>query len=109
MVEEDQIVGSVLDLFTALDNMPAPEPWMSFEDVPKDTRERILSTHRSVAVLMSQATGIEHNMLSFALFQALRSAAAQGLVRDEATARTLIEQTTTIALQLHARDSSTKH
>lgn len=102
MIEQCKLVGSVLDLFDALDAMPPATPSRDMDDVPQAVVKRITTTHQDCAWALSQATGISPGVLTFTLFQAVNTAIHAGMPRTPESAAWVAEKAMSLAMAVQS-------
>lgn len=102
MIEQDKLVGSVLDLFDALDVLPAVTPSRGMDDVPQEIVKRIAERHQDCAWALSQATGIAPAVLTFTLFQAVNTAVHAGMPRTPVSAAWVAEKAMSLAMAVQS-------
>lgn len=102
MIEQRKLVESVLDLFDALDAMPAMTPSRDMDDVPQPVVKRIAATHQDCAWALSQATGIPPGVLTFTLFQAVDTAIHAGMPRTPESAAWVAEKAMSVAMAVQS-------
>lgn len=96
-----------MDLFEALSAMPIPTENMDLEKVPQLTLHRVAKRHRCVADQLAIETGLEAQLVSYALLRAMQLASLAGAAHTEASAENVLKMTTRIAARLNQAASTT--